>query len=86
MLEPLCRPLYAWGRVNGADQGKESKPKRISNVFATLAWFVFLTLLLHPPQFCHQVKASSPSLQSYASLSPTPRDASTEPKQGKEQQ
>ena len=47
------------------NQGKESKAKRVSNVFATLAWFVFLTLLLHPPQFCHQVKANSPSLQAY---------------------
>src|SRR5947207_8602236 len=79
LLEPLCRPLYASKELN---KGKESKPKRVSNPCLVR----FLTLLLHPPQFCHQVKATSPSLQSFANLPPPPRDASTEPRQGKEQQ
>src|SRR5437899_1875828 len=74
-----CRPLYASKELN---KGKESKPKRVSNP----SFVRFLILHLHPPQFCHQVKASSPSLQNFASLPPPPRDASTEPRQGKEQQ
>src|SRR5437899_11549891 len=72
MLEPLCRPLYAWGRVKGAEPRQRIQ---LITFFATLAWFVSNSAS-SSFSVCHQVIASSPSLQSFASLPPPPRDAS----------
>src|SRR5437660_7511374 len=59
MLEPLCRPLYAWGRVKGAEPRQESKAKRVSNVFCHPSLVHFLTLLF-PSLFATKSKQAPP--------------------------
>ena len=59
MLEPLCRPLYAWDASKEPNQSKESKAKRVSNVFCHPCLVRFLTLLL-PSLFATKSKQAPP--------------------------